>query len=133
MVFCLSSSVATRAVLLSLRCLFVLRQHGYVETLLGRRRYLPNIHSQDPGERAQAERQAVNSVCQGSAADLIKLAMINIHHHQERLFKVRHPQGLAVALQVHRPRPDQRVPHSVDVLLCCAVLCYAVRPRPAAL
>jgi DNA polymerase theta len=59
-------------------------QHGYVETLLGRRRYLPGIHSAEAGERAQAERQAVNSVCQGSAADLIKLAMVNIHHELAR-------------------------------------------------
>lgn len=56
-------------------------QRGFVETLLGRRRYLPNINSDDSGKQAQAERQALNTVCQGSAADLIKLAMINIHHH----------------------------------------------------
>jgi DNA polymerase I-like protein with 3'-5' exonuclease and polymerase domains len=61
------------------------KAHGYVETLLGRRRYLPGIHSSDAGDRAQAERQSVNSVCQGSAADLIKLAMVNIHHELERL------------------------------------------------
>ena len=45
----------------------------YVETLLGRRRYLPNIASAGMKLRSQAERQAVNSVCQGSAADLIKV------------------------------------------------------------
>jgi len=61
------------------------KAHGYVETLLGRRRYLPGIHTSDAGDRAQAERQSVNSVCQGSAADLIKLAMVNIHHELERL------------------------------------------------
>ncbi|GAB5030902.1 dna polymerase theta [Nannochloropsis oceanica] len=61
------------------------RAHGYVETLLGRRRYLPGIQSSDAGDRAQAERQSVNSVCQGSAADLIKLAMVNIYHELERL------------------------------------------------
>lgn len=55
-----------------------------METLLGRRRYLPGIHSPEAGERAHAERQAVNSVCQGSAADLIKLAMVNIHHELAR-------------------------------------------------
>jgi DNA polymerase theta len=52
---------------------------GYVETLLGRRRYLPAINFDDAAKRAQAARQAVNSLCQASAADLIKLAMINIH------------------------------------------------------
>jgi hypothetical protein len=53
---------------------------GYVQTMLGRRRYLPHIRHVQRKERSRAERQAVNTVCQGSAADLIKLAMINIHH-----------------------------------------------------
>jgi hypothetical protein len=53
---------------------------GYVQTMLGRRRYLPHIRHAQRKERSRAERQAVNTVCQGSAADLIKLAMINIHH-----------------------------------------------------
>jgi DNA polymerase-1 len=51
------------------------RSHGYVPTLLGRRRYLPDIHSRDKGLAAAAARQAVNTRIQGSAADLIKLAM----------------------------------------------------------
>jgi len=55
------------------------RKIGYVETLLGRRRYLSGLGSGDRKLRARAERQAVNTLCQGSAADLIKLAMINIH------------------------------------------------------
>lgn len=46
---------------------------GYVETLLGRRRYLPNINSADKQLKSKAERQAVNTLCQGSAADLIKV------------------------------------------------------------
>ena len=66
------------------RCKDFCRAHGYVETLLGRRRYLPRIHSPEAGERAQAERQAVNSVCQGSAADLIKLAAVNVQHELAR-------------------------------------------------
>jgi DNA polymerase-1 len=52
---------------------------GYVETLFGRRRYLPEINSSMPQVRAQAERMAVNMPVQGTAADLMKLAMINIH------------------------------------------------------
>jgi DNA polymerase-1 len=52
------------------------RRHGFVLTLAGRRRYLPDIASELPGPRAYAERQAVNSVVQGSAADVIKMAMI---------------------------------------------------------
>lgn len=49
------------------------REKGYVETLLGRRRSIKNIHVDDLSERSKAERQAVNTVCQGSAADLIKV------------------------------------------------------------
>ena len=51
------------------------RRNGFVETILGRRRGLPDIASRDQGKREAAERQAVNTVVQGSAADLIKLAM----------------------------------------------------------
>ena len=56
------------------------RKLGYIETLLGRRRAIDGITSSDENIRLKAERQAVNSVCQGSAADLIKLAMVNIFH-----------------------------------------------------
>ena len=55
------------------------RENGYVETILGRRRYLKNINSQNAIVRGGAERNAVNAPVQGSAADIIKLAMINIH------------------------------------------------------
>lgn len=55
------------------------RDNGYVETLFGRRRYLPDIHSGVPNIAAGAERMAVNMPIQGTAADLIKLAMIKIH------------------------------------------------------
>ena len=55
------------------------REHGYVETVLGRRRYLKNINSQNAIVRGGAERNAVNAPIQGSAADIIKLAMIHIH------------------------------------------------------
>lgn len=51
----------------------------YVETLAGRRRPLPLINSSHPGPRGQAERQAINTVCQGSAADVVKKAMIMLH------------------------------------------------------
>ena len=54
------------------------RTTGYVSTLLGRRRYLPELSSKDPRVRAQAENVAVNTPLQGTAADLIKLAMIKI-------------------------------------------------------
>lgn len=53
---------------------------GYVETLLGRRRYLPEINSSMPQVRAQAERMAVNMPVQGTAADIMKLAMMEVFH-----------------------------------------------------
>ena len=54
------------------------RTDGYVETILGRRLYLPEIHSQNRIRQQAAERTAVNAPMQGSAADIIKLAMIHI-------------------------------------------------------
>ncbi|OAB28150.1 DNA polymerase I [Flavobacterium fryxellicola] len=55
------------------------RDNGYVQTILGRRRYLKDINSQNAIVRGGAERNAVNAPIQGSAADIIKIAMINIH------------------------------------------------------
>jgi DNA polymerase I len=55
------------------------RENGYVETILGRRRYLRDINSANAVVRGFAERNAINAPIQGSAADLIKVAMINIH------------------------------------------------------
>ncbi len=55
------------------------REHGYVQTVLGRRRYLKDINSANAVVRGAAERNAVNAPIQGSAADIIKIAMINIH------------------------------------------------------
>ncbi|MEM8998840.1 MAG: DNA polymerase I [Bacteroidota bacterium] len=55
------------------------RDHGYVQTILGRRRYLKDINAGNQVVRGAAERNAVNAPIQGSAADIIKIAMINIH------------------------------------------------------
>ena len=55
------------------------RENGYVETLMGRRRYLRDINSANATVRGFAERNAINAPIQGSAADMIKIAMINIH------------------------------------------------------
>jgi DNA polymerase-1 len=55
------------------------RESGYVQTISGRRRYLKDINSQNAVVRGGAERNAVNAPIQGSAADIIKIAMINIH------------------------------------------------------
>jgi DNA polymerase I len=72
------------------------RLNGYVTTLLGRRRYIPEINSPDMRMRQFAERTAINTPIQGSAADIIKVAMISIH---ERLSK----KALAakMIMQVH--------------------------------
>ncbi len=55
------------------------REHGYVQTMMGRRRYLPDIQSGNNTVRAAAERVAINAPMQGTAADIIKVAMIRIH------------------------------------------------------
>lgn len=61
------------------------RENGYVETVLGRRRYLKDINSSNAVVRGAAERNAVNAPIQGSAADIIKIAMINIYKKFEEL------------------------------------------------
>ncbi|MGF1564666.1 MAG: DNA polymerase I [Flavobacteriales bacterium] len=72
------------------------RSHGYVETLLGRRRYLSDINSANAVVRGFAERNAINAPVQGSAADIIKLAMIEIDKElREGRFKSK------MILQVH--------------------------------
>ena len=60
------------------------REHGYARTLLGRRRYLPDINSRNASARAFAERNAVNMPIQGTSADMIKLAMVRIHGELQR-------------------------------------------------
>lgn len=72
------------------------REHGYVQTVLGRRRYLKDINGANQVVRGAAERNAVNAPIQGSAADIIKIAMINIHRKlNEGNFKSK------MLLQVH--------------------------------
>jgi DNA polymerase-1 len=83
------------------------REHGYVQTVLGRRRYLKDINSANMMVKSGAERNAVNAPIQGSAADIIKIAMINIHKkltsenwkskmllqvHDELVFDVHHAE-----------------------------------------
>ncbi|WAR06887.1 DPOLQ-like protein [Mya arenaria] len=76
------------------------RMDGFVKTILGRKRYLPGITSTQPHARAQAERQAVNTTVQGSAADLVKTAMVRI---DDRLAKMQKcpPAGGYLVLQLH--------------------------------
>jgi DNA polymerase I len=61
------------------QCVIEAKAQGYVATILGRRRPIPQVHSRNFNERALGERLAINTVIQGSAADLIKLAMVNLH------------------------------------------------------
>ena len=72
------------------------REKGYVETLLGRRRYVPTINARNRIERSFAERVAVNMPIQGTQADMIKIAMVNIHRRMKA-------EGLQsrLLLQVH--------------------------------
>ncbi|HRR86315.1 MAG TPA: DNA polymerase, partial [Phycisphaerae bacterium] len=72
------------------------RKRGYVETILGRRRQVPEINSRNKGMRSLGERVAVNTVIQGSAADLIKRAMIGIH---QRIRSEQRPSRMLI--QVH--------------------------------
>lgn len=72
------------------------REHGYVATVLGRRRYLKDINSRNAIVRGAAERNAINAPIQGSAADIIKLAMLTIYDKmQQQHFKAQ------MLLQVH--------------------------------
>jgi DNA polymerase-1 len=72
------------------------RAQGYVETLFGRRLYLPNIRSKNAPLRQYAERTAINAPLQGTAADLIKLSMIDLHGFLER-----DAPGVLMIMQVH--------------------------------
>ena len=56
------------------------RRSGFTETILGRRRYLPDLTSDNRQRREMAERMALNAPIQGSAADIIKVAMLNVDH-----------------------------------------------------
>ncbi len=110
------------------------RAQGYVETLLGRRRYIPEIRSRNPGMRGYGERTATNSPIQGTAADLIKIAMIRLHDrlaaeyggrvrmllqvHDELLFEVRDGLTDEVAKVVREEMEgaaDLDVPLEVDI------------------
>ncbi len=72
------------------------REHGYVETLLGRKRFLRDINSRNGLARSNSERMAINTPIQGTAADMIKLAMIRIHKvFKEKEFKSK------MIMQVH--------------------------------
>ncbi|MEY3398744.1 MAG: hypothetical protein RL220_1338, partial [Bacteroidota bacterium] len=109
------------------------RKTGYVETILGRRRYLPDIHSANAVVRGFAERNAINAPIQGSAADIIKVAMININRemkergfvsrmimqvHDELVFDVHQSEADALAPIIRDKMQNavsMRVPLDVDM------------------
>jgi DNA polymerase-1 len=107
------------------------RADGYVKTLLGRRRYIPELNSSNDHIRKFAERAAVNTTVQGSAADLIKLAMIACHEafrrtrvdmiiqvHDELVFEVPEKQLSGAAARIKEIMETVRpleVPLTVDM------------------
>ncbi|MFN8154608.1 MAG: DNA polymerase I [Bacteroidia bacterium] len=107
------------------------RKLGYVETILGRRRYLRDINSQNQTVRGFAERNAINAPIQGSAADMIKLAMIRIHDtlnskkmrsrmvlqvHDELVFDV-HKEEIEETKVLVKELMENALPLSVPVLV----------------
>jgi len=87
------------------------RTNGYVETIMGRRRYLPDINSKNYAVRGFAERNAINAPIQGSAADMIKIAMIHIQKEmKQQNFKSK------MILQVHDELVFDAYPEELDRL-----------------
>ena len=92
------------------------RETGYVQTILGRRRYIPEINSTNRQVREAAERMAINMPVQGTSADIIKLAMINIHHEMKR----NNVQSKMI-LQVHDELVFEVPPEEMDTMKSLAV------------
>jgi DNA polymerase-1 len=95
------------------------RELGYVTTLLGRRRYIPELGASNPAVRQSGERQAINAPVQGTAADIIKIAMINLY---QRLPE--HKLTAKMLLQVHDElvfeTPEAELPALTE--LVCATM-----------
>ncbi|MCX6006662.1 MAG: DNA polymerase, partial [Chloroflexi bacterium] len=84
---------------------------GYVQTVLGRRRYIPEINSTNRQAREAAERMAINMPVQGTSADIIKIAMVNLHRSmQERNMKA------MMTMQVHDELVFELPPEELDTL-----------------
>ena len=87
------------------------RENGYVSTLMGRRRYLRDINSANATVRGFAERNAINAPIQGSAADMIKIAMINIHRElKEQKLDTR------MTMQVHDELVFDAPHHEIELI-----------------
>jgi len=93
------------------RCISMAREDGYVETMYGRRRFLPDILSRNSTVRGNAERNAINSPIQGSAADIIKIAMIRIHESMEK-----EQLKSSMILQVHDELNFDVIPGEIEQL-----------------
>lgn len=95
------------------------RKKGFVETMAGRRRYLPDINSANGNVRGFAERNAINAPIQGSSADMIKIAMINIHRYigeqglKSRLVLQVHDE---LVFDVYKPEAAQLKPVIIDLM-----------------
>ena len=94
------------------------QKHGYVQTLLGRKRWLKDINSANFTVRGYAERNAINMPIQGTAADMIKLAMIKIHHE----FKAQNIQSKMI-LQVHDELVFDALKHEVEIIKPIIIHC----------
>jgi DNA polymerase I len=88
------------------------RKHGYVETLMGRRRYMRNIAAANQAVRSGDERAAINAPIQGTAADMMKLAMIDVHNEIEK----RNLRSIMI-MQVHDELVFDVVPDEADAML----------------
>jgi DNA polymerase-1 len=94
------------------KCKQEAKEKGYVETIFHRKRYLPDINSHNAVVRGYAERNAVNAPIQGSAADIIKVAMINIYHRMKAA-----NMRSTMILQVHDELNFNIVPEEKDAML----------------
>jgi len=107
------------------------RERGYVSTLLGRRRYLPDLKSGNPVQRNAAERMAMNAPVQGTASDMIKIAMVRVHEalrarglrarmllqvHDELLFEAP-PDEVAAVEALAREIMERALPLAVPIVV----------------
>lgn len=106
------------------------KDQGYVETVFGRRLYLPEINSRNHQRRQYAERSAINAPMQGTAADIIKLAMLSVHGHlqekqeQARLIMQVHDE---LVLEVHKDALAEIQPKVIELMTQAAELSVPLR------
>ncbi len=101
------------------------KENGYVQTIYGRKLYLPEINSKQVQRRKYAERTAINAPVQGSAADIIKIAMIDINKWLEKI-----NSSTKIIMQVHDELVfeisendlDQEVPEIIKIMQGCVNL-----------